>query len=285
MKQTLSAVTLSIALAAGVAAPVWAQSREERQMMADIRILQIQAQEMQNLVTAMNQSVSEALKAVNAGLSEQTDVTRKAFADQNSVIDALSSDLRIVREKIDDSNVRVGSLAQEVDSLRQLVAEMNARWPAALEADPLGGTAQPDALHPPSPPTLSRGAAPGASPERMWNAAMSDYWSGDYNLAVIGFSSYLTSFPKSDRADDAQVYVGNSYFSDGKYDKAVEAYNTAIRTYPNGDTLPDAYYRMGVSLRNLRQSDLARQSFEQVIKAYPNSASATLAEQRLQELQ
>ena len=285
MKQTLSAVALSIALAAGLAAPVWAQSREERQMMADIRILQIQAQEMQNLVTAMNQSVSEALKAVNAGLSEQTDVTRKAFADQNSVIHALSSDLRIVREKIDDSNVRVGSLAQEVDSLRQLVAEMNARWPAALEADPLGGTAQPDALHPPAPPTLSRGAAPGASPERMWNAAMSDYWSGDYNLAVIGFSSYLTSFPKSDRADDAQVYVGNSYFSDGKYDDAVKAYNTAIRTYPNGDTLPDAYYRMGVSLRNLRQSDLARQSFEQVIKAYPNSASATLAEQRLQELQ
>ena len=43
---------------------------------------------------------------------------------------------------------------------------------------------------------------------------------------------YIKSFPKSDHADDAQVYIGNRYLQDGKNDKAVEAYDLAIRTYP-----------------------------------------------------
>ena len=42
--------------------PAAAQSREQRQMMADIRMLQEQSQQLQNLLG----SIAEALKAVNA---------------------------------------------------------------------------------------------------------------------------------------------------------------------------------------------------------------------------
>ena len=101
-------IALAAALAAAASVPASAQNREQRQMMADLRILQVQAQEMQNMVGALNQALSDALKAINARLNEQAEATRRSFAEQKSIIDTLSNDLRIVREKLDDNNVRVG---------------------------------------------------------------------------------------------------------------------------------------------------------------------------------
>ena len=269
-------IALAAALAAGASVPISAQNREQRQMMADLRILQVQAQEMQNMVGALNQALSDALKAINARLNEQAEATRRSFAEQKSIIDTLSNDLRIVREKLDDNNVRVGSLAQEVDSLRELITAM----PRAgdLAVDP-GAAADPAAA----------GAAPaaaglGTSPQRAYDAALSDYWGSDYDLAISGFKAYLTSFPKSERADDAQFYIGQSFYNQGKYTEAAEAYGLTIRTYPSSDLLPDAYFKMGESYRNLKQVERARSAYQFVVKSYAESAAAAQAEQRLQEV-
>ena len=272
MTQTLRAAAISAALLAAVATPLSAQSREQRQMMADLRILQVQAQEMQNMIAALNQALIDALKSLNARLAEQSDATRRSFAEQKSIIDTLSNDLRVVREKLDDNNVRVGSLTQEVDSLRDLITALPAAGaPLAPDAiDPAGGAPAPAAL--------------GASPEQFWNMAMADFYGGDYDIAVSGFTTYLSQFPKSERAHEAQFYIGQSYYNAGKYEEAADAYQTAIRTYPTSDLLPDAYYKLGESYRAMKQVERAREAYRVVIKNFPDTVSATSAQQRLDEL-
>jgi tol-pal system protein YbgF len=273
--KTFHLFALTAVLVAAAYAPASAQSREQRQMMADLRILQVQAQEMQNMVGALNQALSDALKAINTRLNEQAESTRRSFAEQKSVIDTLSSDLRIVREKLDDNNVRVGSLAQEVDSLRELITAMPRGGDVPLDpatADPAAAAAATPA------------AGLGTSPQRAFDAAMSDYWGSDFDLAISGFKAYQTTFPKSDRADDAQFYIGQSYYNQGKYTEAADAYNLTIRTYPNSDLLADAYFKMGESYRNLKQVDRARTAYQLVIKQYPESAAAAQAQQRLEEV-
>src|SRR3954469_12719179 len=121
MTKRISRACLGLALAALTATPAAAADKETRQMMADIRILQEQSQQLQNLIAA----VTEAIKSVNARIDEQTNANRKSFADQKIVIDTVSSDLRVLREKVDDNNVRVGSLGQELDALRQSVTALS----------------------------------------------------------------------------------------------------------------------------------------------------------------
>lgn len=271
--KTFHLFVLAAVLAAAAYAPVSAQSREQRQMMADLRILQVQAQEMQNMVSALNQALSDALKTLNARLNDQTEASRRSFAEQKSVIDTLSNDLRIVREKLDDNNVRVGSLAQEVDSLRELITAM-----------PRGGDGP---IDPAVAPAAAAGAPPaavlGTSPQRAYDAAMSDYWGSDYDLAISGFKAYLASFPQSDRAADAQFYIGQSFYAQGKYTEAADAYNLTIRTYPKHAILPDAYFKLGEAYRGLKNVDRARTAYEFVVKNFAESSSAALAQQRLQE--
>jgi tol-pal system protein YbgF len=268
MRLRLCIGLLTFAVAVGVTSPAAAANKEHQQLMADLRMLQEQSQLLQTLLGSLN----DALKAVNTRLDQQNEVNRKAFADSKLVIDNLTNDVRVIREKLDDNNVRIGSLTQEVSSLRTSMQQMSTRPPSTTEPDAAGGTPT-TGSQPPSGMT--------DSPEKMWNAAWSDYTAGQYDLAVIGFEAYLKSFPKSDQADDAQMHIGNAYLNDGKNDKAVDAYDKTIRNYPTGNVVPDAYYKKGVALSNLKNAAGAREAWDFVIKNYPDSNAAQQAKQRL----
>jgi tol-pal system protein YbgF len=280
MRITLSAAVLAIGLAAALAAPASAANKEHQQLMADIRMLQEQSQQLQNLLGQLG----ETLKAVNARLDDQTNANRNAFADQKLIIDTLSSDLRVVREKVDDNNVRIGSLTQELESLRQTVQQLSApRLSSTGEAGAPGGG---DAGAASAPAQTQPGApvALGTSPQRAWDTAYSDYTAGQYDLAVLGFEAYIKDFPRSDLADNAQVLIGKALMLDNKYDKAVEAFDKAIRAYPGGDAIPEAYYQKGLALQHLGQIDKARDAWDTVVKNHPDSTPARLASQKLIQL-
>jgi tol-pal system protein YbgF len=273
----------ALVLVAISASPAAAANKEHQQLMADLRILQQQTQLLQNLLGQFN----EQLKVVTARLDQQTETNRKAFADQKLAIDNLTNDARVLREKLDDNNVRVGSLSQEVDALRQSLQQMagGVTRPSIAEPAETGSSAAPSPAGAP-PAGGSAPAAPSltASPKQMYEAAFADYTAGQYDLAVLGFEAYIKTFPKSDLADNAQALICASYLADRKYDKAVEACDTAIRLYPNGDAVPDAYFRKGLALADLKDMNGARAAWETVVKNYPDSDAGRLAKQRLEQI-
>jgi TolA-binding protein len=306
MNQRLVTAVLSMLLAGATAWPASAATKEQLQMMADLRMLQEQSQQLQILLGSLTEALKGVSTRLEQRLDQQNESARKSFADQKMVIDTLATDLRVVREKVDDSNVRIGSLSQEVDALRQSVVMSNIPGspvpadPNAPSALPPGtastpgapsspGAASTQAAVPPAPPAPSSPpaampVAPGTSPQRLWDMAFAEYGAGRYDLAVMGFEAYIKSFPRSDMADEAQVYICGSYLHSGAYQKAVDACDVAIRTYPTGNALPEAYYRKGVALQSLQQLAPAGATFELLLKTYPDTVAATLAQQRLEAL-
>ena len=270
MRQTLHAALVAVPLIVSSAAPAFAANKEHQQLMADLRMLQEQSQQLQNLLGALNESI----RAVNARLDQQTEATRKAFADQKLVVDNLSNDVRVIREKLDDNNVRIGSLTQEVEALRQGL-QQGARPTTTNDADtPIAGIAAPAG----GTPTV------GQSPQKTYDSANADYMAGQYDLAIIGFQEFIKAFPKSELADDAQVSICNAYLQDHKDQQAVDACDLAIRMYPNTNSIPVAYYRKGLALSNLKNVAAAREAWETVVKNFPDSFEATLARQGLERL-
>ncbi len=254
--------------------PVLAANREHQQMMADIRMLQEQTQQLQIVLAALG----DAIKALNSRLDVQQDANRKGFADQRVQTDQMSSDLRVVRERVDETNVRITSLAQEVEALR---LSMPPPAPAPT-VPPLGEPGSAQAGQPPAAPAAPSLA--GLSPQRLYDQAWADYAAGQWNLAVEGFQTYVKTFPKSDLTDDAQFYIGETYFQDSKFSDAVTAYNQLISNYPTSNQMPNAYYKRGLAYDRLGQTDQARESFEYVIKTFPDSDAGRLAKQSLDRL-
>ena len=252
---------------------VSAADREHQQMMADIRMLQEQAQQLAITLGALNETLRTITTTMNARLDQQAEATRKAFADQKLQVDNMSADIRVIRERVDETNVRVSALDQELEALRAAIPPPGA-FPAA-PLDPSADPAAPVAAAPAVPPPA------GMSYRRMYEMAFADYTAGQYSLAVEGFQAFLRSFPSSDVSDDAQLTIGESHFQAGKFQDAVNAYNQVIQRFAGSSLVPDAYYKRGMAQERLGDVPAARESWQLLIKNFPESDAGRLGKQAL----
>ncbi len=281
MKRTAWPGVAALALVMS-AAPAAAADKAHQQLMAEIRMLQEQQQQLQQVLGGL----AETLKTVTAKIDEQAGVNRKAFADQKLLVDTVTEGVRVLREKADDTNVRLSSMTQEMEAVRQAIASIPAPSPAAAtgQTPPVAGETPPGPPGASQVPPSSTAGAPLISPQRMFDSADGDYAAGQYDIAIIGFNTFINTFPKSDKVDDAQLKIGNSLYASGEYAEAVLAFQKVITNYPQSDSVPPAYYKLGQTYESLKQFDLARKAFETVVQKYPAVNEAFLAKQRLDSL-
>jgi len=77
-------------------------------------------------VHARTFALAETLKTVSTKIDDQTATNRKAFADQKLQIDSVADGVRVLREKADDTNVRLSTVSQELEAVRQAMSSMPA---------------------------------------------------------------------------------------------------------------------------------------------------------------
>ncbi len=275
VRQRVLGFVLVAALTPAAAGVASAANKEHLQMMAEIRMLQEQTALLRAQLAALN----DTLRALGSKLDEQSGVARKAMADQKLSIDTIGDNLRVVREKVDDNNVRVNSLSQELEAIRTAIAQGTP--PAAA---PTGTDAANPAGAQPAAPAGPPAAMPAQSPQRLYDTAWADYVAAQYNLATSGFENYIRTFPRSEQAGDAQYFIGECYYQQGMFKEAAAAYDEGITGYPNSQKVPDMYYKRGMAFNALGIVDRAKASWEYVVKTFPNSAAGGLARQALAQI-
>jgi TolA-binding protein len=277
----LIAVALLFFLAVSAAQAAAAANKEHLQLMAEIRLLQEQQQQLQGLLGALQ----DTLKSVTTKLDDQAAATRKAMADQTLATTNIGDNVRVLREKTDETNVRMSTMAQEVEALRQTIASQPSPQPVAAPppvGDPAAtaGTGLPATQQPPS-----TSIPPGTSAQRMYETSYDDYTAARYDLAIQGFQGFMQAFPRLPQAPQALYNIGMSYYALSKWTEARDAFQKVITDYPQaqGTTLPDAYYKLGQTYERLGQIDAARKVYEAAVQKFPGPPSA-LASQALQRL-
>jgi tol-pal system protein YbgF len=277
MNKQLAAAVLVVGLLVPATASANAD-KEHQLLMAEIRMLQESQQQLRHVLDGL----TETLKALNTRLDSDATRVQKSFADQKLIVEGVAETSRILREKADETNVRLSSMTQELQSLRQTVSTMPTPAPVVptQPGDPAAGD---PAATPPSPGTVPPPA--NVSPTQMWDRVYAVYTAGQFDLAVEGFQSYIRTFPTSPQADDAQLYIGHSLYSAGKYTEAVTALQKVISGYPQSDSVPSAYYKLGLTHEAMKQFEQARRAFETVIKNHPGAYESMLAKQALVRVQ
>jgi tol-pal system protein YbgF len=279
MRSTGRFVTVALALTLGVPTLASAANKEHAQLLAEIRIIQEQQAQLQQLIGGL----TDTLKAMNTRLDTDADVERKAFADEKLMVSGVADTVRVLREKSDDTNVRLSTMTQEMQALRQSVSSIQSPSAAIVpntSPDPLTGDPAPAG----GAPANAGAAGANISPTRMYDQSYADYSAGQYDLAVDGFQAFIRTFPTSPRAAEAQLYTGYSLYNAGKNTEAVAALNKVISDYPQSSSVSSAYYKLGLTYEALKQPDNARKAFETVVQKYASSYDAVLAQQALERL-
>ena len=136
-----------------------------------------------------------------------------------------------------------------------------------------------------TPDTQAREVA--ASPEdekAAYDQAFQSLKDLKYADAAEQFLTFVNAYPDSEYADNAQYWLGESYYVTRNYDIALEAFSTLLSDYPTSPKVADGLLKIGYTHYELKQWDQARAALTQVQEQYPDTTLARLAGSRLRSM-
>ena len=116
-------------------------------------------------------------------------------------------------------------------------------------------------------------AVPSANPQEAYDFAYGHVLQQDYAGAEIAFKDYITRFPQTPLASNAQYWVGQSFYARGQYKPAADAFLSGYKNYRTGQKAPDSLLKVGMSLARLGQKDTACSAFNALDTEFPNSSA------------
>jgi tol-pal system protein YbgF len=126
--------------------------------------------------------------------------------------------------------------------------------------------------------------APDPSAEVLYNRAFDALKAARYPEAIEGMKAFLVAHPQHPLADNAQYWLGQTYYLSRDYVRAVEAFSAVGGRSPDRSKAPDALLKKGLSEIELKRVDDARRSFGELLQRYPDSEAARVATDALQKL-
>ena len=252
----------SLTLAIIVSVPASAQNADQS-VMAN---LVIQVQELQDEVRNLRGQLEEQ--------SRELGNLKRRQRDQYLDLDQRLSDMR------NSHPVITGGQPQVAGSFVHGSTELAPTEDAPEVRAPLTGASTVTAITQPLAQSQTP-ASTAAEEKAAYDRAFQSLKDLRYADAAEKFQSFLDRYPNSEYSDNAQYWLGESYYVTRNYDIALTAFQELMDRYPDSPKVPDALLKMGYTHYELKQWDSARAALTQVQDSYPNTTLARLAESRL----
>ena len=107
---------------------------------------------------------------------------------------------------------------------------------------------------------------------------------GKHEPAVEKFRAFIAAYPDSDYTDNAQYWLGESFYARRKFEEAIKEYKALLSHYPDSGKASHALLKIGYSYDEMGQKDFAQGELEDLISRYPGTSAAQLAEDRLRQI-
>jgi tol-pal system protein YbgF len=126
------------------------------------------------------------------------------------------------------------------------------------------------------------GAGATSEEQTVYSQSFDALKAGSYSVAITGFKDFLTSYPASPLAGNAQYWLGEAYYVTHDLDAASSAFRNVVQKWPNSRKSPDALLKLGYTQLDQKKSSEGRATLSQVVQKYPGTDAARLANERLQ---
>jgi tol-pal system protein YbgF len=252
-------------------------------VLAIILSTQVSAQEpdlsaMANLVIQV-QELQDEVRSLRGQLEEQTrelENLKRRQRDQYLDLDQRLSDMRNSQPVASTGQPRISTASQRPTASPAVEdgPEVRAPMESQSEVTPIG---QPQAQ-------IKTAADTAAEEKAAYDQAFQALKELRYADAAEDFQSFLDGYPNSEYADNAQYWLGESYYVTRNYDIALKAFQDLMDLYPESPKVPDALLKVGYTHYELEQWDSSRAALTQVQESYPDTTLSRLAESRLRSM-
>jgi tol-pal system protein YbgF len=254
---------------------------------SDFQRAQDQIAELQEELANVKRTSSskEEVQGVNVRIAEQTETLLRSNATLVAKVAELEERMQSTQGSTETTSHRIDEIAQqltqsqrEIQDIKALLAVLQ-QQPAATTVPPAPGTISSSEMTVPATPV-----APAANPMETYQAAYRDYQRGNFDLAIDGFRDFMSENPKSELADNAAYWIGESLFSQKKYRDAIQQFVSVVNNYPKSDKVPGALLKKGYAYINIGENAQGVVQLQYVLHEHPKSQEASLARQKLKQL-
>lgn len=231
--------------------------------------------------------VMAALGSVPAPAAEPSADQRAAAAASEA---AMRSSMLDLLRQLEELQTEVRQLRNTVDVQGHELEQLKGRQRALYDDldNRLREAERRDAATPPA--TSAAPAASAVAPrtatatqQQEYDAAFDLMKQGLYDRAVKAFRVFLTRYPDSGLADNAQYWIAEGNYVLRNYKLALEEFNKVLKT-PQSPKIPDAMLKIGYVYYELSAFDKARKTLLEVQERYPGTSVAKLAATRLEKM-
>ena len=107
---------------------------------------------------------------------------------------------------------------------------------------------------------------------------------GRYKKAKASFPRFLTKYPNSIYAGNAQYWLGEANYVTRNFQQGIIEFNQVVTRYSNSAKVPDAMLKLGYTYYELKQYEQAKTVLQELRKQHPKSAAFRLAGKRLDRM-
>ncbi|MFH2064046.1 MAG: tol-pal system protein YbgF [Pseudomonadota bacterium] len=244
----------------------------------------------------VNQIQTELQKIGTTWNSKDQDFAGQ-YASLRAETRKLMEEVQILNGRIDESEFTIGQLSSKKGELEvklqglEVENQKAAKRIAELEhylgiGTSLPKNVPPAGKKPPSDhPVNSNKDSENQEPENgLYSQAKKALDDGEFESARSGFQKFITMFPTSENADNAQFWIGETYYREAWYEKAILEYEEVKKKFPKGNKIPSALLKQGMSFQQLNEKANARLILEELVNRFPNSNEADIAKKILKNI-
>ena len=258
------------------AQPAMATNKDELLIEQQLDALQQAVQSLQKTVDTQTavlktlvEQANDNVNAMKTTVTESQTAIQQNLANSGNRFDAMATQMQSLSESLEEAKARLSKLSEQMAQMQNTMTTIPATSPG-----PGGAPGAPGA--PSAPPV------PDA--DSLYTQGLSYYNGGQYDLSIQSFQDYLKYYKDTDRASNAQFYIGECYYSQQDYKHAIDAYDSCVEKYPTGNKAAAAQLKKGFSLLALDQKTAGVRELRSVVQRFPDSHEAELARQRLKKL-
>jgi tol-pal system protein YbgF len=196
----------------------------------------------------------------------------------------LRGQIETLRFETENSDGRQRDLYVDVDRrLQSLEQSQRVGFaPPPVSAPPTSGSSQSASSQ--APAVAAAPPRPVGSDQQNYQAAFDLIQARKYPEAGTAFAKFLSDFPTSPLADNAQYWLAETRYVQRQFQSALPEFQKVVDNYPQSAKLPDALLKVGYCHIELGNREAARTALQQVMRQYPDTTAARLATQRLDRL-
>jgi tol-pal system protein YbgF len=272
---------LTISWISGCAIQQDIHSLQERMIAAER-----QSQELQRRNAVLEKQIQDEMTSLGQSRQTADKKLRTQYASVNVNMDTMQQELRLLTGRIEeieyllnrklaDSEVEGRKQQKRLEGIALTLSETEKRLAVLeryLSLDPKTGAVKADQK-----PTQ-------APVQKLYDRAKGAYDQGDWPKARQLFTQLLQEQPKSENADNAQFWIGETYYNEQWYEKAILEYQTVIEKYPKGNKVPAAMLKQGMSFQKLGDQSNARLVLKRLTQKYPKTNEASIATAKLKDI-